>query len=219
MASELRSLSLESGGSTERGPEMSYEIGTIMSGPDLPSARSDFHNGAEPLATDAGASHVSGWQVISGSLAGHYGVITRWDSLDAAGNWIAETTEQAGPGGSTEQLLSRYQVVIRGMFDEVVEVGDPSGAYMMVSRFTMGPSPVGLDYAAQLPVDSGANGARITVGLSVGEWSGQLFGSTFYDSLDTLAAVLKRVGGDVRFMANAVASGAKLESRSVMRAL
>ena len=198
---------------------MSYDIGTILSGPDLASAKSDFNNGAKPLATKGGASQVSGWQAISGSLVGNYAVITRWDSLDAAGDWIAETSEQAGPGGDTEQLLSRYQVVMRGIFEEVVDVGDPSGKYMMVSRFTMGASPIGLDYAAQLPVDAGANGARITLGLSVGEWSGQLVGSTFFDSLDTLAGVLGQVSRDERFRANAVASGAKLESRTIMRVL
>lgn len=198
---------------------MSYEVGIVMSGPDLVSARKDFNEGAKPLAEAAGAIHVAGWQVISGALVGQYGMNVRWDSLDAADAFFESTSSQAGPGGDTEQLMSRYQLSIRGLFKDVLEAGTCTGKYMMVSRFRFDATPVGLDYAIQVPVTAGANGGRIVSGLSIGEWSGQLFGYTFYDSLDTLAAALEQVGADERFRANAIASGAVLQSRAIFRAL
>lgn len=198
---------------------MGYSIGTIMTGPDLVSATEDFNNGAKPLFEAAGASSVAGWQLTSGPLTGAYGITSRWDSLDAADAFMVESAKQAAAGGDIGTMVSRYQVQLRGLFEELTEIGTTSGKYMVTSRFSTSGPLVGLDYAANLTTGSGAKGAIIGSAISMGEFSGQLVGQSFYDSLDVAAETLKKVSSDAQFVANAVAGGTKLESRIIFRSL
>ena len=90
---------------------------------------------------------------------------------------------------------------------------------MVTSRFSMSSPFVGFDYAANLTLEAGANGAIIGSAISMGESSGQIVGQTFYDSIDTAVEASKKVTGDAQFAANAAAAGAKLEARVMYRAL
>ena len=76
---------------------------------------------------------------------------------------------------------------------------------------------MGLPYAADQVVAAGANGMRIVSVLSGGEMTGHYIAAMFLDSLEPLPDILASLGADEQFVANSMASGAKLESRTLFR--
>lgn len=196
---------------------MSYEISTIYAGPDRATFTEDLNTQARPMITDAGAKEVTGWQAFTGPMTGLAAITSRWESLDDVGAWMADMAQRSAAGGDLADLVSRYQLVTRVVGRDLAEAGTPAGSVLAATRFSFGATPVGLDRAAELGVESGANGVRILAIIMGGEMTGQVIGGTFYDSMDTMASAIETISGNPEFVANAQAGEAKLESRTIFQ--
>jgi hypothetical protein len=196
---------------------MAYEIDTVYSTSDRASFAGDLNNSIRPMVTDAGAKELTGWDVLTGPMAGGVVITSRWKSLDTAVAWMAEAGRQAATDGDMAKMAGRYQLLFRGAFQDLAKMGKPSGLYRSAARFSIASAPAGLDHALQIGIDAGANGGRAQTAVIAGDMTGQLFGNFFYPSLDGFPTTLAATSTDRQFTANAAASTAQLLSRTIFQ--
>ncbi len=194
---------------------MSWEVNTLMAGPDPETAARDTAEVGAPALIAAGATEATCWLGLTGQYMGVYAMQSRWDSLDTFATAMRELGAKASSDTTLGDVMSRWTPQLRVVLAEVDTGGDCSGSHLMASRFSATSPLVGTDRSIALGLANGINGARILQAISGGEMTGQYIGSSYVDSLDTGAAFLAAAAADPQFQADARAAGLTLESRTL----
>jgi hypothetical protein len=196
---------------------MTYEVFSVYAMSDRASIGEDMNNTVRPMITAAGGTQVDGWDVLTGPMAGKVGISSRWESLDAFGAWLTDIPKKVAADGGFADMLGRSEMIMRVLLQDVTSSGSATGKYMSSARFSFDSSPVGMDHALQLGIGAGGNGGRIMTAIAGGEFTGQVLGNFFYDSLDGFPAVLAATSSDPTFAENVAASGGQLQSRTLFQ--
>ena len=198
---------------------MAIEVNSLMTVSDPSRLSSDFHDTVHGALMEAGALEVNGYVGLSGPMTGMAGLQSRWESLGQWAEASAAMEATMTPGGAMAEMAERYQLAQRIIGTDMLEAGNPSGAFVIASRYSFTAAPQGLDNAAKLALAAGANGLRIMSVLAGGDMTGHIIGATFLDSLDAMPGVLASITSDAQFVADVQAAGGHLESRTIFRVI
>ena len=196
---------------------MAYEVFTAYSVTDRSKLAEDMTERIRPTFTTAGATEVEGWDVLTGPMAGSAGISSRWESLDTYASFLNDLPGMVAADDALAEMVGRSQLLIRVLFQDIASAGSQAGTYMSSARFTFAAPPVGMEHNTQLAVDAGANGSRVMTAIVGGEFSGQVVGNIYYDSLDGFPAVLAATSTDPGFAQSAIDGGAQLLSRTLFQ--
>lgn len=175
-----------------------------------------------PKLMERGASLVIPQLVIAGGTkTGVMRVISRWESLDAAGLALSELASDADYQANLAQSLNA-EPFMRNFAHDMGHTGNPRGQYSATVGVNFGNfDQAKFDQAKvrnqQIAEENGCSGVMYLRSLGIDPAEGQIAMGTFADSLDQLQAMRDALYADEEVLSLLAATEAQAVTRTIER--